>query len=313
MKAHSRSIQLKKKSANRKREILTYVLFMLWPTLQFVIFYIGVNFSSLIMAFQKYENGAFVFDPSLHAFSQMAYFFTNENGLRMAGFSLLAYVITILVNVPLGLFFSYYISKKMPASGLFRILLFMPSILSAIVTGLIYRSFVSYAMPEIFGSTFVDPFSAKASDTITFITVMIYNVLISFGTSVLMYSNRMSGISNEMLEAAKLDGAKGFQEFWHIVLPQVFPTLSVFLITGLAGVFVNQIGLYSLFSSDLHGEKVSSIQTLGYYLFVEGSNYNENVASFPKLVAIGLVITAVCIPTVLLARWALKRFGPSED
>ena len=91
------------------------------------------------------------------------------------------------------------------------------------------------------------------------------------------------------------------------------PSIFVTLEDGLAGVFVNQIGLYSLFSSDLHGEKVSSIQTLGYYLFVEGSNYNENVASFPKLVAIGLVITAVCIPTVLLARWALKRFGPSED
>ncbi len=313
MKPHSRRVQLKKKSPNKKRELRTYILFMLWPTLQFVIFYIGVNFSSIAMAFQKYENGAFVFDESFHAFSQMAYFFTNENGLRMAGFSLLAYLITITVNVPLGLFFSYYISKKMPASGLFRILLFMPSILSSIVTGLIYKSFVSHAMPEIFGQSFVDPFSGNASSMITFISVMIYNVLISFGTSVLMYSNRMSGISTEMLEAAKLDGAKGFKEFWHIVLPQVFPTLSVFLITGLAGVFTNQIGLYSLFSDNLQGEKVSSIQTLGYYLFVQGSNYNDNIATFPKLVAIGLVITAISIPTVLLARWALNRFGPSED
>lgn len=141
---------------------------------------------------------------------------------------------------------------------------------------------------------------------------MFYNVFISFGTSVLLYSNKMSAIPTEMLEAAKLDGAKGFKEFWHIVLPQAFPTVSVFLVAGFAGIFTNQIGLYSIFSQELTGITVSSIQTLGYYLFIRGSDYT-NMAEFPKLVAIGLVVTAVSVPLTLIFRWALNRFGPSEN
>lgn len=311
----NKKVKIKKKSPNQKREIRTYILFMLWPTLQFLIFYIGVNFNSLIMAFQRYDSGTgtFIFDSSLHAFSQMSYFFLNEGGLRMLGYSALSYVITLVINVPLGLFFSYYISKKMTLSGFFRIILFVPSILSSIVTGVIYKAFVSNALPAILGPSFTDPFSIGTSNMTTYWAVMIYNIFISFGTSVLMYSNRMSGISSEMLEAAKLDGAKGFKEFWHIVLPQTYPTLTVFLVTGFGGMFANQIGLYSIFSENLKGEKVSNIQTLGYYLFIHGSDYTNNMGEFPKLVAIGLVITVICVPATLLLRWALNKFGPSED
>lgn len=312
MKVRNRKVVLKKKSPNQKREIITYILFMLWPTLQFLIFYIGVNFNSLIMAFQRYDSGGFVFDSSFHAFEQMAYFFTNEGGLRMVGYSLLSYLITLTINVPLGLFFSYYISKKMPVSGFFRVVLFIPSILSSIVTGIIFKEFVSHAMPEIIGPSFVDPFGYGVSSWLTYGAVMFYNVFISFGTSVLLYSNRMSGISSEMLEAAKLDGAKGFKEFWHITLPQVYPTLTVFLVSGFASIFTNQIGLYSLFSDQLNGDQVSQIQTVGFYLFIRGSDYN-NMAEFPKLVAIGLVITVICVPLTLILRWALNKFGPSEN
>lgn len=312
MKIQNRKVIGKKKLPNQKRDVLTYALFMIWPTIQFVIFYIGVNFNSMIMAFQKYDAGAFVFDPTFHAMKQMAYFFTNENGMRMVGYSFLSYIITLFINVPLGLFFSYYISKKMPLSGIFRVILFIPSILSSIVTGVIFKAFVSNALPLIVGPSFVDPFSYSASSWATYGTVMFYNVFVSFGTSVLLYSNKMSAIPTEMLEAAKLDGASGFKEFWHIVLPQTFPTLSVFVVSGFAGIFTNQIGLYSIFSQELTGNKVSSIQTLGYYLFIRGSDYN-NMAEFPKLVAIGLVITLIALPLTLLLRWALNKFGPSEN
>ena len=62
-----------------------------------------------------------------------------------------------------------------------------------------------------------------------------------------MYSNAMSGIPQEIVESAHLDGATGINEFWKITLPMVYPTLSTFLITGVAGLFTNQINLYSLY------------------------------------------------------------------
>ena len=249
-------LKKKKRTANSKRELRTYILFMIWPVLQFVIFYIGVNFNTLIFAFQKYDgaSASFVWDSSFHAFEQTGYFLTQQGGFRMFGFSLLFFVISTCVSVPLGLFFSYYIAKKMPGHGFFRVVLFLPSILSAIVTATLFRFFLQYALPQLVeacGGTFQDPFSATAPANLLFFVVVFYNIWVGFGTSVLMYSNKISGISPEILEAARLDGAKGVKEFWHIILPQVFPTLSVFLVASVAGIFINQAGLYSLFAKDI--------------------------------------------------------------
>ena len=46
-----------------------------------------------------------------------------------------------------------------------------------------------------------------------FATVMFYNIFIGFATSVLMYANKMSSISTEVIESAHLDGASGIKEF----------------------------------------------------------------------------------------------------
>ena len=64
-----------------------------------------------------------------------------------------------------------------------------------------------------------------------------------------MYSNSMSGISEEVIEAAKLDGATGIKKFFYVVFPQVFGTVSTFLIIGVAGIFTNQINLFSFYEA----------------------------------------------------------------
>ena len=137
---------------------------------------------------------------------------------------------------------------------------------------------------------------------------MFYNIWISFGASVLMYSNGMSGINQEIVESAHLDGATGIREFWHITLPLVWPVLSTFLITGIAGIFTDQRNLYSFFGNGTPTE----LQTYGYYLYRETQTAASR-ADYPPLAAMGLMMTVVVVPLTLIVRWALEKFGPKED
>lgn len=285
---------------------------MAYPVLQFVIFYLFVNFNSVLLSFKDidvydYSKYKWTFDNFTRWFKDPTMF---DQMIHAAGVSLKVYLITLVVGVPLGLFFSYYIFKKLPAAGFFRVMLFLPSILSSIVLVSIYVSFMNNVLADVLKKIFnmdkkIDFFSMDRR----FATVMFYNIFIGFATSVLMYANKMSSISTEVIESAHLDGASGFKEFRYIVLPMSFSTVSVFLVTGVAGIFTNQINDFLFFGTTPNNETM----TLGYLLYVKTYTAKQNMAEYPTIASLGLMITIVAIPLTFLVKHLLDKYGPKED
>ena len=56
---------------------------------------------------------------------------------------------------------------------------------------------------------------------------MFYNIWVSFGVNVLMYSNSMSAIPADVIEAAKIDGASRWQTLWKVTIPNVMPSITI--------------------------------------------------------------------------------------
>lgn len=284
---------------------------MAYPVLQFVIFYLFVNFNSILLSFKNidiydYTKFSWTLDNFTRWFKDPTMF---EQMITAAGVSIKVYLISLVVGVPLGLFFSYYIFKKLPASGFFRVMLFLPSILSSIVLVSIYTSFMNNVFADILKKLFnmdrkIDFFSIDRR----FATVMFYNIFIGFATSVLMYANKMSSISTEVIESAHLDGASGIKEFWYIVLPMSFSTVSVFLVTGVAGIFTNQINGFIFFGTTPNNETM----TLGYLLYVKTYSAKQNMAEYPAIASLGLMITIIAVPLTFLVKHLLDKYGPKE-
>ena len=201
--------------------------------------------------------------------------------------------------------------KRLPFSKAFRVILFLPSIISGIVMVAMYKFFVGAALPQIlskFGYEMkIGLLAGRSPADVKFATILFFNVWVGFGGGVLMYSNAMSGISQEIVDSAHLDGASGVKEFFYITLPSIFPTLSTFLITGVAGIFSNQAGLFSFFGVDAQPE----IRTYGYEIYIQ--TLNNPVRMYPLISAYGLYMTAVAVPVTYLVKWLLEKYGPSED
>ena len=300
----------KKKKSIFTKDLLFYSLMLLFPLTQFAIFYIGVNGRSFLYAFQKIDGSTnsitWTVEPFVNAFRQIF----QPTLLKVLGTSFLSFALTYAIGTVLALFFSYFIYKKLPFGNFFKVMLFLPSILSAIVMVTIYQNFVEIGLPSILTSWFGGAHKGLIENPDTrFWAIVFYNVFVSFGTSVLMYSNAMSGLSVEVSEAAKIDGANSWHEFFHIVLPGVFPTISTFAITSVAGIFINQMNLFSFFGTGASGD----VQTYGYYLYVEALRAGTNESEYPIICAIGLLLTCVAVPLTLLTKFALEKWGPSED
>lgn len=295
----------------KRKDTLVYISLMALPVLQFLIFYVGVNFRSFLYAFQSIDvlndTVKFTLDNFKDIFHSMQ---ASTLYCDMAVVSLKSYAISLVVGVPLGLFFSFYIAEKMPLANFLRVALFLPSIISSVTLVTIYRFFMEQTLPEIMFDLFgVEMKGLLQADT-RYFTIMLYNVLISFGASVLMYSNSMSGIAPEIIEAAKLDGAVGMKKFWYIMFPQVFGTLSTFLIVGVAGIFNNQIEVFSFFEAG--GMDYADVRTFGYYLYVR-TQLAVNEADYPSIAALGLLLTAIAVPLTMLVKNLLEKHGFSEE
>lgn len=307
----------------KRKRLLFYTCLIAIPVIQFCIFYIYVNFNSFVLAFQEYafKEGELGFDIKFAGMRNFkaAFDILKESGYRIV-FSLEVFFWCTIIGLTLALIFSYYISKKYPMSELFRVILFMPRVLSSVVFAKLFEGMVNDVyrtiMELMMGAENVangDPILGLLENSETKRAMVIFfNVWTGFGVNVLMFSGAMSGINDSVIESAQLDGVNVVQEFLYITVPMIWPTFVSFFVVGLTGIFSNQASLHTLFGS---GEM--EISTIGYMLYVEtveaslvsdGANQTYSVLS-----AFGLVLTFIVAPLTLGLRWIFNKLGPSTD
>ncbi len=304
------------RSSDRKKDFAFHLLLLAWPVLQFIVFYIYVNINSFLLAFNYGESA----NPNGGFFYYFEQCFDLSGGtniyLQSMLISLILYLCSSVISIPFALLFAYYISRRFAGSKFFRFILFLPSILSATVMIILFKFFnnyeILYFLEEYFPDNVIDVLDA--SEVKTYITVVLFDAFINFGTTTLIYSNKMSEIPKEIFEAAQLDGVSHVREFFSISLPLSFPTLSTFIVTGIAAMFVNQYSLFTFFGSNLNN---LSPGPAGYVIYNNVQQYavqnNYEAAAFHQMAAFGLICTFVTIPVVFGVKYLLERFGPKES
>lgn len=304
---------LKKKSSlrwARRVELIFYISIIGLPLLNYLLFQF---FSSYIYTFifvtQRYDpnTAKFVFQPDLlYNFRMFFDTFVNTPGFKAAVLNgLLLYALSWLLT-PLGFFVSYYIYKKLPLAKAYRILLMLPGTIAGMVWVLLYKYLADRALPVAFNWDY-----GPLSNVNTYlVTLIVYQNWVGFGGGMLLYVGLMSGVSDSVIDAGRIDGLRHVGEFWHIILPAIYPVWSVFVITGVIGVFTGSPGTLEFFGYNAD----QSVYTIGYLMFTKVMRASgEDMAQYGFNAAGSLMFSLLVIPLTLTVKWALERFGPGED
>lgn len=302
-----RKINRRNKSTIRKGDLIFYIALLAIPLLQIAVFYFGVNFQSFLLAFQKWEGNEFVFDVS-HNVSLFINDISKRGFWMMVGNSFLVYLFTSLTGTVLATVFSYYIYKRRTLSNFFKFVLFLPSILPALLMVIMFRAFASDAFPAyfeiIFGHEMPNFLDISYSGTQTrFFIVTAYTIWISFGAQVLVYTGAMDQIPTEIIEAGRIDGTNSFTEFIHIIFPNILTTVGTFLIAGVASIFTNQNNLFSFFKWDAINQNE---ETIGYYLYYLVYS-SQGKSGYTYAAFLGLICTIIVIPLSFAVRKIIER------
>lgn len=289
----------------RIRETVFYACVVFLPMLQFVIMYVWVNINSFLMGFQKYDvlTQSYVWN-GVENFKMVFRELTMKGGILREAIlpSILSWLLSTVILTPFNLLLPFYIYKKMPASEFFKVVLYLPAVLSGMVVGLLYKYVVDQVIPELALEWFGRTLAPLASNMDTrFMTLWLYNFLSGFGGSILIYVSLMSRIPESLVEYAKLEGCTPMKEFLHITFPLIFPTWVNFFIMGLPGILSGNLPLFTFFGTS------SELRTVSYYLTCLLRDTSGSVM-YPKAATIGLCQMIATLPLVIFGRLFIRRF-----
>ena len=235
--------------------------------------------------------------------------------------SLIFEAINLFFVTPLTLIFSFYIYKKCLMSKFFKVMLFMPYILSEIIVATLYRCMTNNVIPEIMSQVFhvADPskYQLLTEESTKMGAAIVFNIIMWFGINSLIYSSSMEDVNVSMSEAAQLDGANVAQEFIYVTVPTIFPTIVTLFTVALAAVFTDQFRMFSLYKFN----EVGSLENIGHFLYMEASRVGKTSGggqsttnnTYGSLSAMGLLLSFVVIPVTLITRHLLNKYGPRAD
>jgi ABC-type sugar transport systems, permease components len=154
--------------------------------------------------------------------------------------NLIFIVFSVFIQVPLIIFFSLLISNVKKLQGFYKTTVFMPSILSTSVIGIlwgyIYHPDIGLLnnILKIFG---VDPvyWLAETRWPLPLLSILITNAWQWMGFYIVLILAAIFTIPKEINEAAEIDGATGMQKAVYLTVPLIKPIISVVIMLSIAG------------------------------------------------------------------------------
>lgn len=212
-------------------------------------------------------------------------------------------VLTILPQMLLGGLLAYLIEEKLRRwQGLFRTLFFLPVVTPVVVIAIIWNNMYA-PYYGIFGHWLqvlginVQLNLLGASGTAIF-AVIAANIWEWTGFSLLMYVAGLHNISQEVKEAAALDGARGWSLSRHIYLPLLAPVHKALLLLGIIGT----LQTFALVFSMTNGGPDHASEMPSTYIFREGFSVQQ--MGYASAISV-----AVLILTLILTALQIRVFG----
>lgn len=229
-----KSNSIKKKRTDKEKVI--FILFCITiPIIQWLIFYVYANVDSIFMAFRD-SNGALTMENFKRFFVELK---TPSSDIRLAFKNTFITFLILLVTYPFKVLVSYFLYKKVPGSAVFRVLFFLPSILFSVCTAMVFTRFVgttgiiAKAVQEMLHLDYVP--ELLADSRFANIVVLLNMVWLGFPGDLIIWGGTFARIPNEVLESGKIDGVNWWTEFTKIMVPLVWPTLSLQMILMFCG------------------------------------------------------------------------------
>jgi raffinose/stachyose/melibiose transport system permease protein len=225
--------------------------------------------------------------------------------LQALGHNVLIVVLSTAVQLPLALALALLIRQNLRGRTVFRMIFFLPYVLSEVVTGVIW-SFIYNPQTGLINSVLsaVIP-GYKAQGWLGDPSLVIYALFVVvswkyFGLHLILYMAGLQNIPAELEEAALIDGATGLRVLRHVTIPLMAPTIRLTIYLSVLGA----LQIFDLVWVMTSGGPVNASDTMATYLYKFG--FQRFAIGYGSAVAVALFLICFLF-SLVYQRFVMRR------
>ena len=186
---------------------------------------------------------------------------------------------------------------------LWRVLLFAPYVTSVVATAVVWRFLFNERFGLInraIGAFGFGPVDWLGDPTTSIPAILIFVTWKVFGYNMIVFTAALSAVPQDLLAAARLDGAGAWGRFRHVILPAIGPTLLLAAVMSVAGFLQIFAEPYVM----TMGGPAQSTTTILYFMFEEGFKWwNLGQASAVAFVLFLMILALTLVQTRIGRRY----------
>ena len=203
-------------------------LFVLPTLLAFTIGFIIPFFEGLYLSFCQFTT---VKNAKFTSFGNYKKIFSDLTFLSSFKFTVLFAVASIVLINVIAFALALLLTRKLKGTNIFRTIFFMPNLIGGIVLGYIWQILINCVL-SIVGQ----PLLALNSSA-GYWGLIILMCWQQIGYMMIIYIAGLQNVSDDLLEAAQIDGATPWQTLWKVKLPMVMPSITICVFLTLTNSF----------------------------------------------------------------------------
>lgn len=233
------------------------------------------------------------------------------------------WLVLFMLAVPAGLGIALFLNQTTPGMRVYKSMFFFPFVISQVVVGLIFgwfynpdfgvvgtlwkAAFCEETVNIVGNATFKcsapPPDILSSADYATF-GIIAAGLWPQVAYCMILYLTGLNNVARDQIEAARLDGAKGWKMLWYVVLPQLRPATFIAVVVTVIGALRS----FDMIAIMTQGGPYGSTNVLSHYMYETAiSEYGERYGYGSAIASVLFAIMLVFISYFLWQMWRDER------
>ena len=286
------------------------LLLMCVPAVVFFFMFNYMPLPGIWVAFVKYNYRDGIFGSKFVGLQNFEFLATSGKLLDLTKNTILYNIAFILLGNFLAVFVAILLNEMQ--SKMFKkvsqTIMFLPYFISQVLVGILVFNLLNYDTGFVNGiltSLGLEKWQPYSDPNVWPVLLVIIYLWQQTGYNSVVYFASIMGIDGGMMEAAKVDGANGFQRIRYIILPSLKPTIVILLLFALGGIVKGNFGLfYNIVGTNpILYDTTDIIETYVYRATM--TDFNFMTAS-----AVGLYQSVIGFVIVMVVNYIVKKIEP---
>lgn len=286
------------------------LLLMCLPAILFFFAFNYMPLPGIWVAFVKYNYRDGIFGSRFVGLDNFKFLAESGKLLSLTKNTILYNLAFILLGNFLAVFVAILLNEMRSRwfKKVSQTIMFLPYFISQVLVGFLVYNLLNYDTGFVNGiltGMGMERWQPYADPTVWPVLLVVIYLWQQTGYNSVVYFAAIMGIDGEMMEAAKVDGANGFQRIRYIILPSLKPTIVILLLFALGGIVKGNFGLFYniVGSNSILYSTTDIIETYVYRATM--TDFNFSTAS-----AVGLYQSVIGFVIVMVVNWVVKKIEP---